>query len=89
MYVYIQNGGSGAQSISQIFNLILRLTDAMYIGVLMSIFSSIENPEWYNFYQSIGYLATPLLAMAVTHLGYIFGLNNFKIFGNKPNKAKK
>ena len=85
--VAYMNGSGGALSVLQVFNLILRMTDAMYIGVLMSIFSFAEGTDLYNLYQSIGYMLTPLLSMAVTHVGYVFGLKNIKIFGSKAKKS--
>ncbi len=89
MSLYI-NGIDGAIGFSQVSNLILRLTDAMYIGVLQGIFSSfIEDANMYNLLQSYGYLATPILTVLVTHLGYVFGMKNFRIFpSSKKNKNK-
>lgn len=88
MLVYM-NGNEGAIGFSQVSNLILRLTDAMYIGSLQGIFSAFsEDANMYNLLQSYGFLATPLLSVIVTHLGYILGMKNFKIFPSSK-KAKK
>lgn len=90
IWMYIK-GVESALSASQIFNLFLRMTNAMYIGVLQGIFSAFESQDnLYNLYQSIGFLAAPLLAVAATHIGYIFGLKNKRIFPavSKPQNKK-
>ena len=89
MVLYI-NGVSGALDISQIFNLILRLTNAMYLGVIQGIFVSLKsNTELYNLLQSVAFLVAPLFAIAATHVGYIFGLKNIKIFPSSQKTSKK
>lgn len=89
MLLYI-NGVSGALDISQIFNLILRLTNAMYLGVIQGIFVSLKsNTELYNLLQSVAFLVAPLFAIAATHVGYIFGLKNIKIFPSSQKTSKK
>ena len=71
------NGAEWAESVSQIFNLLLRFTNAMYIGLLQGVFAAFESDSnLYYFLQSIGYFVAPLLAVVSTHIGYIFGLNN-------------
>ncbi len=73
--------------VSQIFNLLLRLTNAMYLGLLQGVFSAFEEQgNLYNLLQSVGYFIAPLLAIASTHMGYVFGLKNKRIFpvANKP-----
>ena len=75
------NGAEWAESVSQIFNLLLRFTNAMYIGLLQGVFAAFESDSnLYYFLQSIGYFVAPLLAVTSTHIGYIFGLKNKKIF---------
>lgn len=86
IWMYIK-GVDSALSASQIFNLLLRMTNAMYIGVLQGVFLAFESQEnLYNLYQSIGFFFSPILAIASTHIGYIFGLKNKRIFpaGSKP-----
>ncbi len=73
-----------AEVFSAIFNAILRMSASMYLGLIQGIFSSLEgNPELYNFVQSFGYLVAPFLAIIATHIGYLFGLRNKKIFSSK------
>jgi hypothetical protein len=89
MALYMK-GVSGALDILQIFNLILRLTNAMYLGVIQGIFASLQsNTELYNLLQSIAFLAAPLFAIAATHVGYIFGLKNIKIFPSSKKSNQK
>ena len=90
MWTYMTSGSKSANSLNQIFNLILRLTNAMYLGVLQGIFTPLaENENLYNLLQSIGFFIAPMLAILATHIGYIFGLKNKRIFGfmkSAPNK---
>ena len=89
--VFISNGSKSAESLNQIFNLILRLTNAMYIGVLQgALVKLIENDVLYNLLQLVGFFVCPMLAVLATHTGYIFGLKNKRIFGfMKGNNANK
>lgn len=88
MAVVIKTDSEAALAANQIFNLILRFSESMYLGVLQAIFAFEENNVYlYNFYQSIGYLIAPLLAILATHIGYIFGLKEIKLF--KSNKVNK
>lgn len=84
------NGVSGAISVSQVFNLLLRLTNAMYLGVIQGIFVSIKsNTELYNLLQSVAFFIAPILAIAATHIGYMFGLKNIKIFPSTKKSHKQ
>ncbi len=88
MILYI-NGTDAARGFSQVANLILRLSHAMYIGILQGIFNSFaENGDMYNLLQSCGYLAAPLITILVTHLGYILGMKNIKLFPSTKNTKK-
>lgn len=67
--------------LSNLFNLFVRFTMAMYLGVLQGIFNFLKNDTaLYYFWQSVGYVIMPLFAVLATHVGYIFGLRNKKIF---------
>ena len=90
MWLYM-SGVESMLSVSQIFNLFLRITNAMYLGLLQGIFSSWEEQaNLYNLLQSVGYFVAPLLAVASTHIGYIFGVKNKRIFptARKPQSKK-
>ena len=78
----IINGSEGAVSVNQIFNLLLRFTNAMYLGSIKGIFSGIADVNLSYLYQSIAYFVAPIFAIGVTQLGYFLGTKNFKIFGN-------
>ena len=89
MLLYI-NGIDGAIGFSQVANLILRLTYAMHIGILQGIFKSFaSDANMYNLLQSCGYLALPILTIIVTHIGYIFGMKNLKIFASSKKTKNK
>ncbi len=87
MILYL-NGSEGALNVSQIFNLLLRVTNAMYLGVIKGIFIAFKDAEIYNLVQSIAFLVAPILAIAATHIGYIFGLKNIRIFPTKKTAKK-
>ena len=76
--------GNGA--VCQIFRPILLLTNAMYIGLVQAIFSSVSNVY---LFESIGYFLAPFLAVLATHIGYIFGMKNIKIFPTSNKKVKR
>lgn len=87
---FYMNGTQAALGFSQIFNLLLRMTSAMYIGLLQSIFSSFAaDGNLYNLLQSYGYLVAPFLAIIATHIGYIFGMKNLRIFPSSKNPKGK
>lgn len=84
------NGAEGAQSVFFVFNLILRFTNAMYLGMLQGIFSAFaSNENLYYLLHSIGYMIAPLFAILATHIGYVFGLKNIKIFSSNKKKSQK
>lgn len=88
MMLHLAQGNEVAFTVSNVFTLILRFSAAMYFGVLQAIFIFLEESvKIYNFYESLGYFVMPFFAIGVTHLGYIFGLKEFKIFKiRKTNK---
>ena len=77
---------NGEGFISQLFRPIFLLTNAMYIGVVQGIFSSVDNVI---LFESIGYFAAPFLAILATHIGYVFGLKYIKIFPTSSKKKSK
>lgn len=85
-----RNGAEGARAVEQVFNLILRMTNAMYIGLIQGVFSPFEtNESLYVTLESIGYLVVPLFAILATHIGYVFGLKEIKIISSKNSKKNK
>lgn len=89
MGMFLLGGYEVAKTVSGIFNLILRMFCSMYLGIMQGIFISFnENAELYNFLQSIGFFVAPLLAVLSTHIGYLFGLNNKKIFSSSKTRKQ-
>jgi hypothetical protein len=78
----IIDGNAAAEPVNQIFNLLLRFTNAMYLGSIKGIFASVTDVNLSFLYQSIGYFVAPIFAIGVTQLGYFLGTKNFKIFGS-------
>ncbi len=70
-----------------VFNLILRFTNAMFLGIIQVAFSQISDVALSYMLQSIGYFVMPLFAVGVTQIGYTFGEKNIRIlsvFSHKP-----
>jgi hypothetical protein len=75
------NGNEGAGAVNQVFNLLLRFTNSMYLGVIKGLISSAADSNLLYLYQSIAYFVAPILAIGATQLGYFLGTKNFRIFG--------
>lgn len=89
MLVYM-NGAEAMLGVSQVFNLLLRMTNAMYLGLLQGIFVSFsENANLYNLLQSAGFFIAPVLAILSTHIGYVFGLKNIKLIPTASKSTSK
>ena len=82
--LYVTTGAEVFNTAFLIVNLILRLFAAMYIGIA-SFACEPLSADFGLFYltQSLFFLVLPLLTVAVCHIGYSFGMRNFKLFGKK------
>ncbi len=73
-----------------VFNIPLRFITAEYNGLLQGVFASlIDNKPMYWFCQSIGFFVLPILPIAVCTVGYIFGVNNKRIFKQSAKEIEK
>ena len=95
MGLYILNGNEAFYTVFGVFNLIIRFISAMFLGVIQGIFafldtSDVESRQYlvYHFWQAVAYFIAPVFTIAVTHVGYVFGLKNKKIFGFVGAKKK-
>jgi hypothetical protein len=87
---FLYNGSKAAVDVYAIFNLILRLFTAMYLGLIQGVFNSFANEvNLYYLLQAIGYCILPLLAVLATHIGYVFGLKEIKLIKNSGKTHKK
>ena len=68
---------------------ILGLIEAMYLGAVQFISTSLGNEETVYLINSICYLVFPFIIVFASHLGYVFGDKNFRIFGFIPGKSNK
>ncbi len=84
--ILVINGNEGAAGVNQVFNILLRFTNAMYLGVIKGFLSSVSDTYYLYLYQSIAYFVAPLLAVGATQLGYFLGTKNLKLFA-KNKKA--
>lgn len=83
-------GVEGALGVSAIFNIFTRLLMSMYLGLLQGVFVFLNQQVYvYQFWQAVGYFFIPVFAIAVTQIGYSFGLKERKIFPTAVNKNKK
>ena len=86
MVIYLSAGIDGAYTGFGILNLLLRFTNAMFLGILQGVFAFLKSEsDLYFLWQSVGYFLAPLLTVLVTHLGYELGMREFRIF--KPISA--
>ena len=83
-------GVEGVKNVSAIFNVIVRFTMSMHLGLLQAIFSFLAEQEYvYHFFQALGYFIVPIFAIIVTELGYSLGLKEKKLFGSINNRKKQ
>ena len=78
--IYSTTASEAAYSIFVIFNSFMRFLSAMYIGVIQGIFSFLPDNSpvtWIS--ETVAFAASPVFAIAVTQLGYSFGLHEFRI----------
>ena len=86
--IYILGGTEGFYSAFGVFNLLLRFTNAMFLGVIQGIFSGISDEYLSYVWQSVAYLIMPLFSVAATQIGYSLGERNIRIlaaFSTKSN----
>lgn len=88
--LYILGCGEIFNTLSGVFNIIMRLFMAMYLGLLQAIFIAFEgDTHLYFFLQSLGYVFAPILPILATHIGYSFGLKEKRIFALNNNHKRK
>ncbi len=87
--VFLLTGSQGCETVSRVFDLIIRLFMSMYLGVLQGIFSALRsNENMFFFAQAIGYFVIPILPICATQLGYTMGTKEKKIFGSSTPKKQ-
>ena len=85
--IYLISGNEVCYTVSAVFNTIVRLLMSMYLGILKGVFNPLNaNADMFYFTQAIGYFVIPVFAIAVTQIGYSFGLRERKIFTSKTKK---
>lgn len=96
MGLYMLTNAEGLYTAFAVFNLIIRFISAMFLGIIQGIFSFLETSDTssrqyllYFFWQSVAYFIVPLFTIAVTHIGYVFGLKEKKIFNFASVKKKE
>ena len=90
MLCYFASANEVLYSLFFTFNLFIRFTSAMFLGLLQAVFSFLkEKNDLYYLWQTVGYFIVPVFTMLVTHLGYELGRRDIRIFGfissNKNN----
>ena len=86
--VYIFTEAQWAGSVFGIFDMLLRFTASMYIGIIQWAFSSISlsSSSLLHLYQGCAFLLMALISVVVTQTGYRFGLSERRIFSFKRKK---
>ena len=89
--IYKFSGADFAAVIVGVVNFFMRITMSMYLGIIQIIFGSFESFADMSFIGSAAaFFAVSFLSVAVSHIGYVFGAKDFKIFsvfGKKTNKG--
>lgn len=94
--LYILTGTEAFNTVFVVFNLIIRFICSMFLGIIQGIFSFLKTSDTeskqffvYYFWQSVAYFVVPIFTIMVTHIGYVFGLKNKRIFGALCAKKKE
>ena len=90
--IYLLTSAEWASSVGGIFILLLRFLNTMFLGILGAVFSFTKSYSGglYDFCLSVGYFFMLILPVLATHLGYTFGMKEYRIFGFlKPKQQKK
>ena len=78
------------KAISGVCYTLYAFLNAMYNGVVRNgimLITSSENPS--PLYVAIAYFVAPLLPILASHIGYVFGMKNIKIFRTSPKKDQR
>ena len=89
--IYKSTLSSALGVIAVLLNTLMRLSMAMYLGIIQAIFGSFTGAADSAFIlQAVGFFVSPLLAVAVVSFGYSFGIRDKRIFGifSANNKRK-
>ena len=86
--VYIFTEAQWAGSVFGIFDMLLRFTASMYIGIIQWAFSSISlsSSSLLHLYQGCAFLLMAFISVVITQTGYRFGLSERRIFSFKRKK---
>ena len=77
--IHFGGGAEGFNFAFAILNALFRFAMSMYLGLINGIFSFITDIEVSYLVQSIGYFVIPVIAVAVTQLGYYLGSREIRI----------
>lgn len=71
-----------------VFNILMRFISSLYNGVLRGIFAGSANAFLVSLYESVGFFIFPFVAILATHVGYLMGLREKKIFSSAAKNKK-
>ena len=87
--ISILSGAAWASSAFGVFDMILRFSASMYIGIVQWIFGSVSlSVAHLHLLQACAFLFMALVSVFVTYLGYRLGLDERKLFSLKSYKKK-
>ena len=96
MGIYMLGGSEWFYSAFFVLNMFIRFISAMFLGLIQGIFSFLATDDPlsasfcpYYFWQTVGFLVGPVLAVLVTHFGYKMGSAEQKLFGFISSSKKK
>lgn len=77
-----------ALELHSVFNILMRFISSLYNGLLRGIFSGMSNAFLSSLYESLGFFILPVIAIIATHIGYVMGLREKKIFSSSSKNKK-
>ena len=82
MGIYLASGNEVLYSLFFTFNLFIRFTGAMFLGLIQGVFSFLKDKnDLYYLWQTVGYFIVPFITVLVAHLGYELGVRDIRMFG--------
>ena len=85
--IYCFTEAQWAGSIFGVFDMLLRFSASMYIGIIQAVFSSFTaSTTVLHLLQGCAFLVMALVSVLITHWGYRFGLSERRIFSLKRSK---
>ena len=78
--IYLSSGNEVANTVFTVLTFLATVVEMMFFGFISEICSALSSHEIVPFVlQDVGYIIGPLLAIAVTQVGYMLGMREWRI----------